>query len=101
LISGTAAGIIYSVEYDVIVVGAGASGMTAALVAANEGASVLVLESMSQVGGTSARRRSQPGGLQATLVVCEAIMHELLELLQEHPEVHELLRGYTFARTFH
>ena len=38
-----------------IVVGAGASGMTAALVAANEGASVLVLESTSQVGGTSAR----------------------------------------------
>ena len=38
-----------------IVVGAGASGMTAALVAANEGASVLVLESTSHIGGTSAR----------------------------------------------
>ena len=38
-----------------IVIGAGASGMTAALVAANESASVLVLESTSQVGGTSAR----------------------------------------------
>ena len=37
-----------------IVVGAGASGMTASLVAAIEGASVLVLESTSHVGGTSA-----------------------------------------------
>jgi succinate dehydrogenase/fumarate reductase flavoprotein subunit len=42
-------------EYDLIVVGAGAAGMTAALVAAIEGARVLVLESTSQVGGTSAR----------------------------------------------
>jgi hypothetical protein len=25
----------------------------------------------------------------------------MLELLDEHPEARELLRGYTFARTFH
>jgi succinate dehydrogenase/fumarate reductase flavoprotein subunit len=42
-------------EYDLIVVGAGAAGMTAALVGAVEGMRVLVLEATTQVGGTSAR----------------------------------------------
>jgi succinate dehydrogenase/fumarate reductase flavoprotein subunit len=42
-------------EYDLIVLGAGASGMTAALVAAIEGLHPLVVESTSRVGGTSAR----------------------------------------------
>jgi hypothetical protein len=45
----------FDAEYDLIVLGAGASGMTAALVAAIEGARVLVLESTSHVGGTTAR----------------------------------------------
>jgi 3-oxosteroid 1-dehydrogenase len=42
-------------SYDLVVLGSGASGMTAALVAAEEGARVLVLESTARVGGTSAR----------------------------------------------
>ena len=42
-------------EFDLVVLGSGASGMTAALVAAIEGARALVLESTSYVGGTSAR----------------------------------------------
>ena len=41
--------------YDLIVIGAGAAGMTAALVGAIEGAKVLVVERAAQVGGTSAR----------------------------------------------
>jgi glycine/D-amino acid oxidase-like deaminating enzyme len=41
-------------EYDVIVVGAGAGGMTAACVAAREGARTLLLEKANQVGGTTA-----------------------------------------------
>ena len=45
----------FDCDYDLIVLGAGASGMTAALVAAAEGASVLVLESTASIGGTSAR----------------------------------------------
>ena len=45
----------FDAEFDLVVLGSGASGMTAALVAAVEGASVLVLESTSYVGGTSAR----------------------------------------------
>ncbi|HSD41264.1 MAG TPA: FAD-dependent oxidoreductase [Burkholderiales bacterium] len=45
----------FDAEFDLVVLGSGASGMTAALVAAIEGASVLVLESTRYVGGTSAR----------------------------------------------
>lgn len=44
-----------SEEFDLLVIGAGAAGMTAALVAASEGARVLLLESTAFVGGTSAR----------------------------------------------
>lgn len=42
-------------EYDLIVIGAGAAGMTAALVGAIEGGKVIVVERAAQVGGTSAR----------------------------------------------
>jgi 3-oxosteroid 1-dehydrogenase len=45
----------FDAEVDLVVLGSGASGMTAALVAAIEGARALVLESTSHVGGTSAR----------------------------------------------
>ena len=41
--------------YDLIVLGAGVGGMTAALVAAIEGLRVLLIEKSGQVGGTSAR----------------------------------------------
>jgi succinate dehydrogenase/fumarate reductase flavoprotein subunit len=41
-------------ETDLLVCGAGAAGMTAALVAAHHGLSVLVCEKLSQVGGTTA-----------------------------------------------
>ena len=45
----------FDAEYDLVVLGSGASGMTAALVAAIEGARVLVVESTARIGGTSAR----------------------------------------------
>lgn len=41
-------------HYDVVVLGAGAAGMTAACVAAAEGARVLLVEAAGQVGGTTA-----------------------------------------------
>ncbi len=40
-------------EYDLIVLGAGAGGMTAAVVAANEGLKVLLIEKSAMVGGTT------------------------------------------------
>jgi 3-oxosteroid 1-dehydrogenase len=42
-------------EYDVVVLGAGAGGMTAALVAATEGLRVLLVERTAQVGGSTSR----------------------------------------------
>ena len=41
-------------DYDVIVVGAGGSGLAAALVAAERGGRVLILEKQPQPGGTTA-----------------------------------------------
>jgi succinate dehydrogenase/fumarate reductase flavoprotein subunit len=43
-----------TVEVDVLVVGSGAAGMTAALVGRLEGLAVLLCEKSTQVGGTSA-----------------------------------------------
>lgn len=43
------------VEYDVLVVGTGASGMSAAVTAAHEGLKVLVVEKAAVYGGTTAR----------------------------------------------
>jgi len=42
-------------EYDVVVLGAGAGGMTAALVASLEGLRTLLIERSDQIGGTTAR----------------------------------------------
>ena len=41
-------------EFDVVVVGSGAGGMSAAIVAANEGLSVLLVEKSSRIGGCTA-----------------------------------------------
>ena len=39
--------------------------------------------------------------LQLTPLVHDEIVQELRELLGEHPESYDALRGQTFARTFH
>ena len=51
-----------TVEADVVIVGAGGAGMTAAITAANEGKSVVIVESQAMVGGNSVRAT---GGMNA------------------------------------
>ena len=50
------------VEADIVIVGAGGAGMTAAIAAANEGKSVVIVESQAMVGGNSVRAT---GGMNA------------------------------------
>ena len=50
------------IDTDIVVVGAGGAGMTAAIAAANEGKSVVIIESQAMVGGNSVRAT---GGLNA------------------------------------
>ena len=57
-----------TVDADVVVVGAGGAGMTAAITAAAEGKSVVILESQSMVGGNSVRAT---GGMNAAKTVSE------------------------------
>ena len=54
------------IESDIVIVGAGGAGMTAALVAADAGKSVLVLESQPAVGGNSVK---STGGMNAAKTV--------------------------------
>ena len=51
-----------TVDADIVIVGAGGAGMTAAITAAEEGKSVVILESQSMVGGNSVRAT---GGMNA------------------------------------
>ena len=51
-----------TVDADIVMVGAGGAGMTAAITAAEEGKSVVILESQSMVGGNSVRAT---GGMNA------------------------------------
>ena len=51
-----------TVDADIVIVGAGGAGMTAAIAAAEEGKSVVILESQSMVGGNSVRAT---GGMNA------------------------------------
>ena len=52
-----------SYDADIVIVGAGGAGMTAAITAADEGKTVIVVESQAMVGGNSVRAT---GGLNAT-----------------------------------
>ena len=62
----TANGETVSYDADVVVIGAGGAGMTAAMTAANAGQKVVILESQAMVGGNSARAT---GGMNAAKTV--------------------------------
>src|ERR1700722_10460503 len=49
-------------EFDVVVAGSGAAGMTAALTAADLGLSVVVVEKAGSFGGSTARSTARSGG---------------------------------------
>ena len=51
-----------TVDTDIVIVGAGGAGMTAALTATSEGKSVVIVESQPVVGGNSVRAT---GGMNA------------------------------------
>lgn len=51
-----------AVDTDIVIVGAGGAGMTAAIAAANEGKNVVIVESQAMVGGNSVRAT---GGMNA------------------------------------
>lgn len=53
-------------DVDIVIVGAGGAGMTAAIKAADEGASVVILESQAMAGGNSVR---STGGMNAAKTV--------------------------------
>src|SRR5579859_5785907 len=53
--AGVASAEVHSAEFDIVVAGSGAAGMTAALTAAHRGASVVVLEKTGVFGGSTAR----------------------------------------------
>ena len=55
-----------TVDTDIVIVGAGGAGMTAAITAANEGKDVVIVESQSMVGGNSVRAT---GGMNAAKTV--------------------------------
>ena len=60
--SGDAAAEDRVVDTDIVIVGAGGAGMTAAIAAANEGKNVVIVESQAMVGGNSVR---STGGMNA------------------------------------
>lgn len=103
-------------EYDLVVLGAGVAGMTAALVSALEGLRTLVIEKSDQVGGTSAfssgtvwipnnppqRKSGVTGDVEAVLAYLDALVGgradralreafvaagaEMLEYLERHAD---------------
>jgi len=107
-------------EYDVVVVGAGGAGMTAALSAAKHGLSTVLIEKSSFFGGNTARSgggvwipgnyalraagQVDPGDLEAAKTYLDAIVGEVVPkvrrdtYLERGPEVMDFIRANTPVR---
>ncbi len=98
-------------QYDVLIVGAGPAGLTAAVYAASEGLSTLVLERMAPGGqaGTSARIENYPGfpqGISGAVLAAGAYEQAVrfgaeilvgVELLRVVPELETELRSSSWS----
>lgn len=67
----TAAAEDQEITADVVVVGAGGAGMTAAITAAKEGKQVVLVESMAMVGGNSVRATGGMNAAKTTRSGCQ------------------------------
>lgn len=74
--------------HDVVVVGAGPAGLTAALTAADAGASVLLVDENAILGGSLTYNRFDVDGEQA-----EKLHKELLEKVESHTNIQVLLNA--------
>jgi hypothetical protein len=105
-------------EYDVVVIGAGAGGMTAAAVAATRGLSAIVIEKTGTIGGTTAisggmvwvpnMSKGHPGEAQDTLEQAAAYLEAVVgsedgadlrrHYLAEAPKAIDYLERHTHVR---
>jgi ribulose 1,5-bisphosphate synthetase/thiazole synthase len=91
----------YNLETDVLVVGSGAAGATAAIAAARQGASVLLVERYGFMGGTSTMALDTFCGFYvyggAPEKIVGGIADDVLDLLQKHDRI--LIRASTNWRS--
>lgn len=90
LSAGSQAQAVQDLKADIVVIGSGASGLVAALTAAEGGAKVMIFEKMSYPGGTS----NYPGGIFAA----ESEMQKRKNILVTRDEAFRMIMDYNHWR---
>ena len=70
-------------QYDVLVIGAGGAGMTAALQASELGASVMVIEKEPKIGGNTNRASSGMNAAESDVQLQHGIVDSMTSFYQE------------------